>query len=212
MRITHLVCTDAFAGVEQYIAYISRQQAADGHAVTVLGASGPRDERGDRRDRRAWRTGGHRPGRTASAAEDALRHRPRPHDRRRDRRRVDEASSIAADRRHAPLRPAPGGGRTASDRSSSGQCLRSSMRRSPSATSWPNDRGIVRRHPERCAVGPPRTATSARGAHRPAPRTGEGHRHGPARHGPALASRPGGGVSRSPDEGSERPSLVALAV
>jgi glycosyltransferase involved in cell wall biosynthesis len=41
MRLTHVVCTDAFAGVEQYIAYVSRQQRADGHAVTVLGGSEP---------------------------------------------------------------------------------------------------------------------------------------------------------------------------
>lgn len=44
MRITHLVCTDAFAGVEQYVAYVGRQQAADGHTVTVLGGS-PADMR-----------------------------------------------------------------------------------------------------------------------------------------------------------------------
>ena len=39
MRITHLACTDAFAGVEQYIAYVSRQQSAIGHQVIVLGGS-----------------------------------------------------------------------------------------------------------------------------------------------------------------------------
>lgn len=41
MKITHLACTDAFAGVEQYIAYVSRQQAAAGHEVVILGGAIP---------------------------------------------------------------------------------------------------------------------------------------------------------------------------
>ena len=67
MRITHLVCTDAFAGTEQYIAYTSRQQAADGHAVTVLGASGPEMIAAIGRTDVAWR-----PATTIWAAQRAL--------------------------------------------------------------------------------------------------------------------------------------------
>lgn len=40
MRIAHLVCTDAFAGVERYVSYVSIEQASEGHEVTVLGGSG----------------------------------------------------------------------------------------------------------------------------------------------------------------------------
>jgi glycosyltransferase involved in cell wall biosynthesis len=41
MRIAHLVCTDGFAGVEQYVAYVSSQQVRDGHRVQVFGGSKP---------------------------------------------------------------------------------------------------------------------------------------------------------------------------
>jgi glycosyltransferase involved in cell wall biosynthesis len=41
VRIAHVVCTDGFAGVEQYVVYVSAQQAIDGHEVTVLGGNGP---------------------------------------------------------------------------------------------------------------------------------------------------------------------------
>jgi glycosyltransferase involved in cell wall biosynthesis len=40
VRIAHLVCTDAFAGVEQYVAYVSVEQASEGHEVAVFGGSG----------------------------------------------------------------------------------------------------------------------------------------------------------------------------
>ncbi len=67
VRIVHLVCTDAFAGTEQYIAYTSRQQAADGHAVTVLGGSGPEMTAAIGRTDVAWR-----PATTIWAAQRAL--------------------------------------------------------------------------------------------------------------------------------------------
>lgn len=37
MRITHLVCTDSFAGVERHVAVLAAAQHDDGHDVTVLG-------------------------------------------------------------------------------------------------------------------------------------------------------------------------------
>lgn len=45
MRIAHLVCTEAFAGVERYVADVGVAQADAGHEVTVLGGSGPEMQR-----------------------------------------------------------------------------------------------------------------------------------------------------------------------
>lgn len=39
IRIAHVVCTDAFAGVERYIADVARAQAASGAAVVVIGGA-----------------------------------------------------------------------------------------------------------------------------------------------------------------------------
>lgn len=40
MRIMHIVCTDAFAGVERYVAGLAGEQVASGHEVTVIGGHG----------------------------------------------------------------------------------------------------------------------------------------------------------------------------
>ena len=40
LRVVHLVCTDAFAGVERYVSTLAREQAARGLDVTVIGGSG----------------------------------------------------------------------------------------------------------------------------------------------------------------------------
>ncbi|MCD9622733.1 glycosyltransferase family 4 protein [Rhabdothermincola salaria] len=39
MRVVHVVCTDAFAGVERYVTYVAARQAELGHQVTVLGGA-----------------------------------------------------------------------------------------------------------------------------------------------------------------------------
>jgi glycosyltransferase involved in cell wall biosynthesis len=39
LRIVQVVCTDAFAGVERYVATIARELAARGHAVSVVGGN-----------------------------------------------------------------------------------------------------------------------------------------------------------------------------